>query len=234
MIINLIDDNILNVYRFGSVVYKTNQINSDKDYIIVTKEKVISDDINIHYFTVNEFQLLLDNHDIQMLECFFLNEDNILKNEHRFSFVLNKEKLRVSISTVASNSWVKGKKKLIVMADYDKYLAIKSIFHSLRILDFGIQIGANGKINNYSSTNFIFFDLLDLSNKFDNIELWNVIETKYKKLFNEKSTIFKSICPKPINESKIRLDLINLFKKYNIENIGLVDKVIKYFEDNGR
>ncbi len=74
--------------------------------------------------------------------------DNILKmtNDLGITFKLDKTKLRVAISTIVSNSWVKGKKKLIVQGDYDLNLAIKSTFHSLRILDFGTQIAMEGKI----------------------------------------------------------------------------------------
>lgn len=73
--------NNLNVYRFGSVVYGTNTKDSDEDFIVVTKEKLISNNINVHYYTIIEFQTLLDNHDIQMLECFYLpyNSKFILK-----------------------------------------------------------------------------------------------------------------------------------------------------------
>lgn len=45
MMININNGNILNVYCFGSVVYGTNNENSDEDFIVVTKDKVVSDNI---------------------------------------------------------------------------------------------------------------------------------------------------------------------------------------------
>ncbi len=229
---NLLNNpNNLNVYRFGSVVYGTNTINSDEDFIVVTKEKVISDNINVHYYTTVEFQTLLDNHDIQMLECFYLtNYKFILKEKYIFKLknnnVIDKYKLRVSISTITSNSFIKGKKKLTIMGDYDKYLGIKSIFHSLRILDYGIQIAQHNKIVDYQSINFVMFDLLKLSNNYDYIELWNVIETKYKKMFNVKSSIFKQLCPKSIENQTLISNLRKIFKEHNVNNENMFNDVM--------
>ncbi len=112
--IDLENDNILNVYRFGSHVYGTATSQSDHDYIVVVKEYEESPSIDIHIMTANAFQTGLDNMDIQCLECYFLNKKHILKENIHFKFSLNKINLRVAISTVANGSWVRGKKKLII------------------------------------------------------------------------------------------------------------------------
>jgi hypothetical protein len=218
---------ILNKYNFGSIVYGTNTEKSDEDYICVTDEKVISNDINIHYYTIEEFQRLLDNHEIQMLECYFIDDKFKHVENHKFNFELNLSKLRVSISTITSNSWVKGKKKLIVMADYDKYIAIKSIFHSIRILDLGIQIATYHRIINYSEYNWLFFDLLKLSEQHDYIDLWNIIDSKYRKLFNKLSSDFKKLAPLE-KEYSIDVDIENILKDFNIYNIDLKDVIVEY------
>lgn len=214
---DILIENCLNIYRFGSIVYETNNINSDEDYIVVLKDNsiYIPDDINIQCFTKEQFIFAIYNHDIQVLECLFLSESNIIKQDIDFSkyFDLNLNNLRKSISTISSKSWVKGKKKLIISADYDKYLGIKSIFHSLRIIDFGIQIGLHGKITNYSSMNWLWFELLKLYEKYDRNELWDVISDRYKSLNNEKHSKFKILSPKENNDySKI---LLKINKKYN-------------------
>ena len=105
----------------------------------------------------------------KFLSVFFSPKEFILKETIKFKLVQNKqfsENLRTSISTITSNSWVKGKKKLIITVDYDLNLALKSVFHSLRILDFGIQISENKKIVNFSNCNWILVELKKLSSEF--------------------------------------------------------------------
>lgn len=226
------DPNILNIYIFGSHLYKCNNENSDIDLICVTKDVVISDDINIHFYTLEQFKGLLDNHEIQMLECVFSPDEFILKKSIEIvQSDFNKTLLRKSISTITSNSWVKGKKKLIIQGDYDKWTAIKSVFHSIRILDFGIQICEQGKISNFSSMNWLLTDLIKLSNELDFIDLWNAIDTKYRKLFNNLSSRFKSFCPKDENIKGLdfNTDITTIFKKHNIKDNSLKHDLLILF-----
>lgn len=221
------DSNVLNIYMFGSMVYGSNNEKSDNDLIVVTNNKVVSNDINIHYYTIIEFQTLLNNHEIQMLECYFLPRIFKVKEEYKFNLEsIDKVKLRINISTITSNSYQKCKKKLTVMGDYDKYIAIKSLFHSLRILDFGIQIAQHGKIDNYSSMNYVMFDLLKLSAEHDYIDLWEIIETKYKKMFNNKSSIFKQLCPKTIENKTLIEHLCKVFEKHNYSNQEMFNDIL--------
>jgi hypothetical protein len=61
--------------------------------------------------------------------------------------------------------------------------------------------------------NWLWIDLVSLANNYSHIELWEKIEAKYKKLFNEKSSKFKSLCPKVlIEDNKLKQDLIKLFE----------------------
>lgn len=232
----LLDSNILNIYQFGSRVYGNNTEESDYDYVFICKEYKDYDDINIQVFTIESFKNSLNNHDIVALECLFLSnwyKDKYLWHDHQIlSFgvfkQLDKQKLRTSISTITSNSWVKGKKKLIVANDYDKYLAIKSIFHSLRILDFGIQIATENKIYNYSSMNWLYYELVELSNKYERDELWNIIDNKYRSLYNSKSTEFKRLCPKELTTKHYEIELNKILSKYNVMS-GDIDKIIALF-----
>jgi hypothetical protein len=149
-----------------------------------------------------------------------------LKEEHKFEFVFDKSKLRTSISTISNNSWVKGKKKLTVAGDYDLILAVKSIFHSLRILDFGIQICNSGRVENYGSMNYILDDLKKLSQQHQREELWLKIEDKYKKFFNAKASQFKELAPKDLTEIDKKSKLRLLFKKYNLDNNDLFEEIL--------
>ncbi len=161
-----------------------------------------------------------------MLECYFLSKELVILEKHKFTFNLNKEKLRISISTITSNSWVKGKKKLTVMGDYDLNIAIKSVFHSLRILDLGIQLCNDGKITNYGAMNYVLFDLIKLSEQYKYIDLWDKINEKYKKVFNALSTSFKAQCPKNIIESNKKLQIVSILKEFGIENEDLANQLL--------
>lgn len=211
MISNLInDDNCINLYMFGSYVYKTNNSDSDQDYIAIVKELYDfgtlynKDNITIHFITENNFITYLSENEIQALECYFIPKEFILKETKKFTLNINKEKLRVSISTIVSNSYVRGKKKLTIQGDYDKKLAIKSIFHSLRISDFGKQIALENKIVDYSSMNWLLLDLWKITENKESWEAWNIIDNKYRSLYNKKCSEFKALCPKE-NTSKIKI-----------------------------
>jgi hypothetical protein len=223
------DDNVRCIYRFGSIVYNTANEDSDEDFIIIAKEYFETHDINIHCYTIEQFQSLIDIHEIQTLECLFLKAKDIIIVKDKiklFNFNLDKTKLRTSISTISSNSWVKGKKKIIVLGDYDLNAGLKSIFHSLRILDYGIQIASTGKIYNYESMNYVLSDIIKLSKEFKYNELWEAIDTKYRKLFNSKSTEFKLLCPKDLTEATKKLKIKNLLEKYNIHNEDLLNELV--------
>lgn len=229
----LFDNNVLNIYRFGSHVYKTNNENSDEDFIIIAKEYFDPKDINIHVYSLTQFQTLLNNCDIQMLECYFMPyNDNIIKmsNSLDITFTLDKTKLRVAISTIVSNSWVKGQKKLITQGDYDLNLALKSTFHSLRILDFGIQIATEGKIVNYSSMNWVLEDLKKMSAQNQTVELCEKIKEKYLPIYNKQRSIFKELCPKDLTEKNNKSLLVRALAKYKINNEDLVNDILAIFQ----
>ncbi len=228
------DDNVLNIYPLGSRVYGSCTPESDYDYILVVKNYFDSNDINVHIYTEEQFRLSLNNHDIQALECIHLPNHLIIKETIKFSYILDKKKLRSAISTIASNSWVKGKKKLIVSGDYDLHLAIKSIFHSLRIIDFGIQIATHNKIISYHSMNYVLVDLKKLSESYQRVDLWETIDTKYRKLFNNSSSIFKSLCPKDTTkELKMKeLEIILKNNSYYVlkSNKQLLEDIFNLFD----
>lgn len=116
-------------YIFGSKIYGTASPDSDTDLVIVLTEGTIKpfskfEDGDYHYqvYTHEEWMYKVVNHDIQALECiFYENQWEVTQNyPYHEHFKLDLNRLRESISTIANNSWVKGKKKLIVSGDYDK------------------------------------------------------------------------------------------------------------------
>ena len=181
-------DKTINFYRYGSVVYKTENINSDNDFIIVydqleSKKDIIKNNLQATVYSRDEFKKLIIEHEISVLECLFLPFGYKCEREY-FPFKLDKKQLRVAISSKASNSFVKAKKKL---DQGDIYIGQKSLFHSLRILLFGIQIAKFGKINDFTYN----FDIL-LKNimKYDD---WKNLKEKYKPIYNTYHSLFKTL-----------------------------------------
>lgn len=200
---------------------------------MVVREWFDSEDINTHVYTESQFQLLLDRFDIQSMECISAPKYAVLKNSRPFSVSsIDKTKLRVSISTIASNSWVKGKKKLTVAGDYDVHLAIKSVFHSLRIIDYGIQIATSGKIQNFGSMNYVLDDMKKMSESYQREELWQKIDDKYRNVYNSTSTRFKALAPKDLSEKNDRIQLAMILDKFRMGSYDekVLDEILNLFQ----
>lgn len=215
----------------GSHLFGSNNGQSDKDYISVyfddtdlifakNHRKNSNPNDDYIYFSENEFQGKLNSHDIRILECYYSGQNKEFCDS--FYFKLDKTILRNSISTVASHSWVKGKKKLTVLSDYDLFAGLKSIFHSLRILDYGLQIAHNGKITDFTSMNYVLLDLWKMSEKDTHYELWSKIDGKYRSQYNSLKSQFKMACP-IVKQSQKMFELKSYFAK---ENINLTEKQI--------
>lgn len=179
---------VFNVTIFGSRVYGTSNSNSDWDVIMIANNSVESTEIrrglyNIHVYTPDKFRADLDWHRINNLECIYAPDWARLKETIDFSqFKVDKVKLRHSISHISSNSWVKCKKKL---NQNDYQIGVKSIFHSMRIPMFGIQIAKTGRINDFTCANFIW-------NKIKSKRwTWVELDKEFRELRNEIMTEFR-------------------------------------------
>lgn len=195
---NLNADDLLNGYCYGSRVYGTANEGSDYDYILIFKDGTVKDefavtrgDLSLHMYQHSSFQDLINRHKIFALECVFLPKDQILQNKMPFQIKIDLKKLRSAISEKASHSFVKAKKKIVVDKDHDLYIAKKSLFHSLRIIDFGTQMALHGKIVDYQSTNSYWEDIYTDPN-----EDWEYYHEKYKPIFNSKMSSFREVAPK--------------------------------------
>lgn len=234
------DPNVLNIYHFGSYVYDTCDDHSDFDYIVIVKElpsfgnKLVSNDgsINLNILNVQQFENQLYSHDISALECISLKKDFVVKESIKFNFVLNKEALRKSISMITENSWQKAKKKLIVVGDYDKRIALKSAYHAIRIRAFAIQIAQYGYIYDFKEYNYVIKDLLSL--KGDYVELWDLVSSKYLETFNSLGKHFRELCPiiknKGVSYNKKELIILvdsQSFEFTNQKDFENCEKIIK-------
>lgn len=187
-------NNALNIYEYGSIVYGTYiDGKSDKDYIVIVPDDyaVDIDQIeydNCHYniFHALEWQHKLDNNEVDAMEVYFLDKKHVIKERIVFQTNIVPSKIREQFSRTASNSFVKCKKKLIVPQDFHPRIAKKSLWHSLRIINFGIQILTMNTIEDYSSMNYLYDEIVN-----NTINEWEFYQQKYKPIYNQLKTKFR-------------------------------------------
>ncbi len=188
---NMIMSEAINTYLYGSRVYETNDEESDIDFICIVNngcktEQFEKNNCNITYHTIDNFQQLIDDHDVSALECLFLHKEKA--TSHEFKFELDIEKLRRSFSQKSSNSWVKAKKKIEL--HNEMRIGRKSLFHSLRILDFGIQIAEQGKIADYTYCGRWWKQICEQN--FDN---WGEYKKFWQPIYNNLRIKFRLVAP---------------------------------------
>lgn len=196
----------ITIYQRGSVVYGTYELGvSDSDVLVVIDNSCHSmvDDSPRHILEIkianggdyqficeDDFTKMVEDNSIEALECIFSTinpDDKFLK-----MFKLDKWKLRESVSAICSNSWVKAKKKLTVEKDYDLRIAQKSLWHSMRIYMFAIQIAEHGSILNYQCANDLWYEIKNTENP-----TWDYYKEKYQEKFNNLRSELVKLCPKP-------------------------------------
>ena len=181
---------IHNVYVFGSQCYGTASDKSDYDVLVIAntpypEKELVVDNLNIHILVLDRFLEQLKQHHIGKIECVL--SPFILKNSIEISLDIKIPSLRHSISHICSNSWVKCKKKL-EQGDY--YIGIKSMFHSLRIAMFGIQLAEHGKIVDWACANYIWDKLQSKQ------WTWEELDKEFRAERNKTLTEFRKITEK--------------------------------------
>lgn len=192
--------NAIAAFPYGSAVY-LNKTPDDYDFIIVTdsnfQEQIVINgfDCEVSSYSKDEFLKKLQSHDIALLECLLIEHSDFVNNiPETNDFQIDLGLLREAISQKSSNSYVKAKKKLIVEEDFDLKVSFKSLWHSLRIADFGLQIATSGKITNPQSVNSYYPEIVQ--DYFDSNNDWAVIHQKYKPIHNKTMSLFREKCPK--------------------------------------
>ena len=209
-----LDKHIICSFPYGSATYGIKPTEySDVDIVAIVddsvdfsayyneiyEEKIYKDGIEIdtQYIKESNFIEMVKNHHIIALESMWLPKE-MFYGEYNYAqyFELDLWKLRQTISSIVSNAWAKCHKKLTVEKDYDFYRGLKSLFHCLRLLDFGIQIATYGKIVNYASANHYWIDLWD--NDIVSSHKWEDYKAKYQPELNRLKSEFVKLCPKPV------------------------------------
>lgn len=178
-------------YVFGSQVYKTSNNRSDWDIKLVangtrTNLEIRHPIYNIHIITPQDFISQLKEHKPGSVEC-VLADDRYKLIQGDFHFQLKITSLRHSFSHTSSNSWVKCKKKL---AQNDYEIGIKSMFHSLRIIMFGIQLAQSGRIVDFSQANWIWNKLRK------KYWTWDELDAEFRPLKNSLMSDFRQLTEK--------------------------------------
>lgn len=197
------ENDILDVFWYGSYIYGTNNSQSDFDFMVVINDKLsdLNDRefksydgiINIHLQTKETFQTHLNDMKFKELELYFLPKEYILKSTTKFTFKLDLSKLRCEISSKSNNSWAKAHKKLDISYE-DDYIGLKSLYHSFRIYAFGIQIAKYKTINNFKEFNNVYFEIFDLYNK--GFKTWDEFKSLFQVRYNNIASEFKKLAPK--------------------------------------
>lgn len=165
-------EDVLNIYLYGSRVYKTHLPTSDHDYIVVFKSAflpsgafkdnaVSNEDRSIQMIAYSRtgFKAALEQYEISAIEMLYLPEDMIVQKKWNYKMdKIDIKEFAKKIISKCSNSWHHAS---LALADNHFYGAKKGFYHSIRIADFALQL----KENSFSS--------LDFSNA---IVYWNEIK----------------------------------------------------------
>lgn len=196
------DGQVLSAYPYGSHVYGTSRHGSDWDYIVVAKGCVDGAEfrdghINVHAYLPETFARDLGDHAIHALECHFLPRSRRLIDRAIRLFVVDHGKLRQAISAKSSHSWVKAKKKLTVESGQE-WIGVKSLFHSLRIAQFGIQLGRDGGISDYAVGAAHWREIRAMAQAMEQSGSWSwePFAAKFKPVHNALMTEFRTYAAK--------------------------------------
>jgi len=178
-----------NIFLYGSRVYGTAHSDSDYDLLVVggnllERQELHKGKFNIHIIIPTKFEENLRGHDVHMLECIWAPDFAIILNKRNFlkEFTLDKKKLKKKLLSQSHQSWMNGKRKII---ETDLHRGSKSIWHSIRILQFGIQIVKHGRINDFQEANKLYTEIVDADEY-----RWNYYRDKYLPYKKELEDIF--------------------------------------------
>lgn len=195
----IIDNKESFINTYWSFIKK--QEDNDNEFSVNEKMNK-SKNIEIHFYTKEEWLNQIQQNTEFVYEVYFSKYN--LKCTWDWKGLLKKDifKIRKEFSSKASNSFVKCKKKILIESkkgDKEKniYIGKKSLWHSLKIFTFGIELIEFNTIHlkNQTLLNH-YYNIMNL--KLEDIELWNQLNINYKPLFNQLHSEFKLLSTKPL------------------------------------
>ncbi len=182
---------IRNVFVYGSRVYGSHRPDSDFDIILIggamlNHEEIKSEKYNIHIHTPDKFKQDLNNYTMHCLECFYAPDwAKILVKEPYADFgIKNVDKFKQSILTQSSQTWTHAKYKF---QTGDIHRGLKSGFHAIKCLEFGLQILNFGQIKDFGANNDLLAEIKE-SSYYD----WKPFKEKYLPLKIQLEEEFKN------------------------------------------
>lgn len=182
---------VLYIFPYGSQVYKTNSNLSDTDVIVVVdqtnireKEEYIikGSKFDCEIVTLEEFKDSLKNGSVKFVEAAMAD-----RNWEKWRAFVKTPKIHQSFVEKATKSWNKAINNLYA-SDWD--VVAKNAYHSLRILNFLLQIHEKGLIQNYSQAK-------DIKDKVFQVESIEEFDFFLKPWFEE---LFAIVQKQSINE----------------------------------
>lgn len=185
-----IEGDVLAIFPYGSRVYGTAGDESDHDYIIVMKSALLpsgafrdnaisNDDYTIQgvVYSRGGFIDAVNSYEIGALECIFLPEEKVIYKKWPFKITnWNEKEMAKAIIRKASDSRHYAN---MASKNGDKERGIKSMYHALRILKFGLQLKKHQRIVDFTECNDMYeefmamnpedFDSRDYFKKFDEL-----------------------------------------------------------------
>ena len=200
---------VLNIYLVGSSLTGTKREESDYDFIMVLDDQAEFESeghleykkqqeetnkemkIDASCYKKTEFIELIKQNEITVLFTLFVPPQFIIKENFDFKefFLLDKLKLRKSISTVSSKAAQYA--KILFLKEKDLIKSKKNIIHSIRFLQFGFQIIEFGKISDFHCSNQYFDQIMNDTS----VEWQNYKETYLKSISKKLSREFQKLIP---------------------------------------
>jgi len=177
---------VRNIYLYGSRVYGNARDDSDYDFMVIActmldKQEIRHENLNIHVHIPNVFLDGLKEYQTQYLECIYAPDfaklqEKLVQPDKNFSLKL--DMLKYKGMNQSFSAFHKAKLRII---DGDIYRGVKSLWHSIRILDFFKQIIENERIVDFTSSNH-YWDMIlnDLEEHGDGgDDDWDFYKAKY-------------------------------------------------------
>lgn len=191
-----VEGEVLAIFKYGSQVYGTATEESDHDFIIVMKSAMLDNgafrnnaisnkDWTIQgvVYSRGGFLDAINNYEIAALECLSLDPSQVILCKWPFKVTnWNNKRLIKAIIRKASDSRHYSK---MASKNGDGERAIRSMFHALRILHFGLQLKEHQKIVNFQECNEMYEDFKKIdSNNFDSRNYFSIFDELVIKLKN--------------------------------------------------
>jgi len=160
---------VLAVFGYGSQIYGTATETSDHDFIIVMKGAMLdngafknnaisNEDYSIQgtVYSRGGFLDAINRYDIIALECLSLDDSQVVFKKWPFKVTTwNTKEMIKQVIRKASDSRHYAN---MASKNGDGEHAIKSMFHALRILQFGLQLKEHKKIIDFQACNNLYAD----------------------------------------------------------------------------